>query len=761
MAVSTEPDPPTRSLAFGLDRIGLLALRHPRWSVVGALIIAVVGIYGFFNITIDRDLRNLFRGDTEIFRTYSEAASEFVDPENQILVLIEGDIGSPEHFALLRDLQLELQLVPEVGSVFSPFSLRTPPDENGGTRPLIAAPEQGLDAGLIEAVRAHPLAGETLLSEDGTVLLYTVTHIEPKASLDAHEALINDVRDAVDTTLLGSGLETRIAGFAAIRTEIVRLLRRDQIVLNGSGVLIGFLLSLLMFRSAVGALITAGPAAIAGLTILSWSGALGIPVTVLSNVVPALVIVLGFADGMHLTASWRRFRAQGHSVVEAERLALIEVGPACMLTALTTAVAFLSMTISDVGIVRDFGWTGAIGTIVGAAIVLIGHGLGVRFLGRFWRDGHQASPIDRLANPSASLARGVTGRARGLLSAIAMIAVVGFGFGFFLVPPENSVSENLPSNSPFVKSLDVIDAKLGGGFPVQLIVPLEENATSGASLARVRAVHEAVDGLGASRPLSLWSLAEWAGVGEGDDLDALIEQLPESLRQLFIGPSGALVTVNIVEVSTHETLDILDHIEAAAVEAMPGTVITGATVLGAREASRTISNLTLSLFVAVIVALVLMMAAVRSIGAGLVAALPNLLPIFAVATLLLFVGEGMQMTSVVSLTIAFGVGIDDTIHFINAYLQTNGRTMRDRLVTAAHRVGPILIGTTVALMGGLTMTQTSGLATVANFGLLAISSLAIALIADLVFLPALMAGPFRRMLERKKDDSSVRSDLTE
>lgn len=752
MTVSSEPAPQTRSLAFGLDRISLVALRHPRATVAAVMVVAIVGIYGLFNISIDRDLRDLFRGDTEVYQTYSEAAAEFVDPENQILVLVEGDVGSPDNMVRLRDLQLELQLLPNVGSLFSPFSLRTPPDANGGTSPLIDDPEAGLDAALTERIRSHPLLGETLLSADGTVMLFNVTHAEPKAKLRAHQALIEDVRRTVDIVLGDSGLETQVAGFAAMRTQIVELLRRDQFVLNGSGILIGFILSLILFRSGVGAAITAAPAAAAGLTILSWSGALGVPVTVLSNVVPALVMVLGYADGMHLTSAWRRHRSAGHSVVEAERLALIEVGPACMLTALTTAVAFLSMTISDVGIVSDFGWTGAIGTITGTVIVLVGHGLCARLLGRFWRPNAHKSPIDRLVEPCAALVRGVTNRARAF-SIASVIAVATFGVGFFLVPPENSVSENLPSASPMVLALDVIDAKLGGAFPVQLIVPLDETeGIDQGDLDRIRAVHEAVEGLGASRPVSLWSMAVWAGIEDGADPTELLGQLPDNVSRIFVGESGALVSLNIVELPTRETMPLLDRIEAAAQAAVPGTTITGATVLGAREASRTITNLTVSLGIAVIVALLLLALAVRRIGAGMVAAIPNLLPIFAVASILYLMGAGMQLTSVVSLTIAFGVAIDDTIHFISTFLQTGGRSTRERLVAAARQVGPVLVATTFVLIGGMAMTQTSGLATVANFGVLAMSSLAVALVADLVFLPALMAGPLRRLIGSRKDD---------
>lgn len=762
MRVDSTPAPTRRSLAFGLDRIGLLALRFPRLAAIAAVLVSAVTVYGFFHLEIDRNLRDIFRGETETYERYADAAQDFVDPENQILVLVEGDIAAPDNLTTLRDLQLELLFINNVGNVFSPFSLRTPPDEDGATQPLIGDPADGLTPETIARIRAHPVLGDGLISADGDVLLFTLNHAEPLAANESHEALIEDVSDLVDDLLGDTGLSAEIAGFAAMRTETVRLLERDQLVLNGSGIIIGFILSLILFRSGIGAMITALPAAVAGMTILGWTGTLGISVTILSNVVPALVMVLGYADGMHLTYAWRKHRDAGASIVEAERLALVEVAPACMLTALTTAIAFLSMTLSDVGVVRDFGWVGAFGTIAATAIVLVGHGLLVRVFGRFWKAERRTSLVEWLAGPCASLAQWVTARARAL-SVVAVLAVLVTGIGFVIVPAENSLSETLPKDSALVGALNVIDDELGGAFPIQIIVPLGEGPLAVEDLDRIRSVHEAVDGLGASRPLSLWSLAQWAGAEDGAAIADLLQQLPDDVSRLFVGEGGALVTLNIVEMPTADTADLVDVVEEAATAALPGVIVTGATVFGAREATRTIGNLTLSLGIAVIVALVLLTIAVRSVGAGFVAAIPNLLPIFAVGALLYVLGAGMQLTSIVSLTIAFGVAIDDTIHYLNVFLQTERSNVRDRVVETARRVGPVLIGTTFVLVGGMIMTQTSGLATVALFGLLAMSSLVVALFADLIFLTAIIAGPGRRLFGSagERSERTVRSDLTE
>ena len=390
---------------------------------------------------------------------------------------------------------------------------------------------------------------------------------------------------------------------------------------------------------------------------------MGIEVTTLSNVVPGLVMVLGLADGMHLTSAWRRFRKQGHAIIEAERLALIEVGPACMLTSLTTAVAFLSLVLSDVEIIRDFGRMGAIGTILGTGIVLAAHGMMVRLNGRFWWTDKDAPPnlITRLTGPASALTSWIVSRPMSA-SAIAILATLAFGAGFFAVAPENSISEMLPANSPLIAALEVVDTELGGAYPVQIIVPMDDVAADSlAGLERIRSVHDAVNGLGASPPASLWSLAEWVG-GDPSDALALLADFPAEVRQTFIAQGGALVTVNLTDMPTAEMSLAIDRIEAAAQATVPDVVITGAAVVGAREATRTIRALTVNLGIAIIVALTLVGIALRSVGAGLVAVVPNVFPVLATGTALYLLGDGMQIASIVSMTIA--LASRSTIRFI-------------------------------------------------------------------------------------------------
>ncbi|MGV8838855.1 MAG: efflux RND transporter permease subunit [Bauldia sp.] len=759
----TEKAPAGRwTLGFGLERVGLLAHRYPVLAGVVLAFMAAIAVFGVSRVQVDRNLRDMFQGQSAAYQTYLEATTEYADPENQILVLVEGDdLTSPETLGQLRDLQLELELLPDVGAVYSMFSLMGPPTD-AHAAPLIGDVALGLSRDSIAAVRAHPMLGEGLISADGKAVLFSVSDIEPRASLSQHQELIAEIETLVPTILTAPDVRTTITGLAAVRSEIVRLLQRDQLVLNGAGILCGFILSFLFFRSWIASLMTALPAALSGVILIGFTGLLGIPVTIVSNVVPVLVMVLGYADGMHLTSAWRRGRDRGLSPIEAEREALLLAGPPCMLTALTMAVAFLSMTISDVAMVRSFGWLGAIGTIVGTWIVLAGHALAARVLGARWREEAvtDRTPLGWLAAPTAALTRIVI-RFAWPIAIVSLPLTIICGALFLAVPADHSVREALPSNSASSRALTVIDQELGGAFPVEIIVPMNGlDPASPEGLARVRAVHEAVRQIdGTQSMLSLWSLATWLGgdtAAETTEVAALLGELPAEARTRFLGTAGALVTVNISEMTTAATLDLVNRIEAAAVAAVPEALVTGATVVNAREATRTINNLNTSLALAVFAGLALIAIALRSATIAVVALIPNLLPDMATGSVLFFIGNGLQLTSVVALTIAFGIAIDDTIHYINIVHEMRGiREIRERLVTASREVGPVLIATTLVIIAGVGMTLTSGLTTVVMFGVIVVVALLLAMAGDLIFLPAIMAGPARRWFTVAEPDTAT------
>ncbi len=749
-------------IGFGLERVALFVYERPRLGLLIVLVIAAFAGYGMMHVRFNDDLRNIFAGDTQTYRDYVAATDEFVDPENELLVLVEGkDLGTPENFQKLQDFQLELQLVDGVDNVYSLFALRSPPDANGDAAPLVNDTANGLTPELIKRIRAHPVLGSRLISADGTAMAFTVTPSEPKAPLSVARKIVAEINATAKDVLGGSDMKVTVTGFPVIRYSIADIVRHDQITLNIVGALIGTVMSLIVFRSFVASILAASPAILAAMAVVGFMGLFGVKVTVMSTIVPALVMIFGYADGMHLGFAWRKYRQAGHDVVAAERLAQTELAGACVLSAVTTAIAFLSLTISSVTMVQGFGASGAVGTLAGMMLVLIIHGLLMRVLGRFWKLRPGARTDNLLAaleQPCAGIGRFAVRHARSL-SVLSVILFVVLGAAHFSVKPEHSFREDLPSNNPANAALGRLDNDFGGVFPLEIVVPLKGAApTSPAALKRIRDVQDAVakvDGVGA--PLSLWNLAEWLDgadpVNSGAALTKMLDAVTPTTRSRFIGKTGnALITTTTREMSSSQSAALVDKVEAAiAATGIDGVKVTGVTVINARESSRTISNLNTSLLLSVVANLGVIALAFGGLSFGLVSFLPNMLPILAVGSMLFLAGRGMQFTAVIALTVAFGVAVNDSVHFINRFLHTdNDGSLSGRLIETSRRIGPVIIGATLIIIAGVSTTLTSAMPTIGLFGKIAALTLVAGIVGDLIVLPALMGGPARRWFDRHR-----------
>ena len=749
------------SLGFGLERVAWPALIRPR--LVAAIVIAVtiVAIYGATRVTFDDNLRGVFAGSSEAYRNYIYVTEEFDDPENELILLVEGkDLGSPAVLARLMDLQLQLQLLDGVESVFSMFALREAPDADGDAPLVVEDTTAGLTPALVTKIRTHPMLGARLLSADAKSLLYVITPAERKAALPVIRELSAEIEATAKESLDGTATAT-LTGFPALRAGIIDIITSDQMVLNGAGAAIGFFLSLIVFRSFIAALMTSIPAILGGILVIGALGLLGLPVTAMSNVVPALVMIVGYADGIHLSHSWRHHRDAGASPVEAAWRAQSEVGAACMLTALTTSASFLSLTFTDVSVVNGFGWIGAVAMLAGGWIVLIVHSLLAVFIGKYWRRSTVSIPdwFAPLAGPSAAICRFGVSHARPIAIIVGGAFVV-LSAAYYQLPAEHSIREHLPKDNPANAALGRIDQNFGGALPLQIVVPLNGlSPTSPEGLARIGAVHQAVAGVkGLEEPLSLWTLVKWLG-GKNDQATAdrvsqILDELSPAARERFLSKSGStLISTSVHDAPTYLMTPLVNEVERVAKQAGGENVmVTGVTVVTTLESVRTIANLNVSLTFAIFADLSIMMLAFRNWTIGALAVFSNTLPVLGTCALLLVLGKGMQFNSVVALIVAFGVTVDETTHYLNRLLNGGDplRPLGERLVDTSRHIGPVLIGTTVIIIAGLSSTLASGLPTIRLFGGITAITLLFALGCDLLVLPALIAGPARRWFENRR-----------
>src|SRR6516165_12140947 len=235
-------EPPAKSIAFGLERIGLIPMKAPILSCIVLVALIIGAIFGIDRIKIDDSLSQLFRSNSREFHQYEEVTKKFPAEEFDVLVVVEGKtLLERDNLEKLRDFVTDVQLVEGTRGIVSLFSARQAPAP--GKLPAALFPSdlpEGADYDkFIETVKSNEIIRGKLLSEDGTLAL-VVLSLDPKvvASNQLGKA-VGDIRKLVKEDLGDTGLSVELSGVPVMQLEIRNAVERDGLTYNILGILAG------------------------------------------------------------------------------------------------------------------------------------------------------------------------------------------------------------------------------------------------------------------------------------------------------------------------------------------------------------------------------------------------------------------------------------------------------------------------------------------------------------------------------------------
>src|SRR6476620_2139924 len=303
-------EPPATSIAFGLERIGLIAIRAPILSVVILFVLMVAAIFGVYRIKIDDSLSQLFRSDSKDYKQYEAVTKRFPATEFDVLVVVEGKtLLARENLEKIRDMVTDLQLVEGVRGLVSLFSARQAP-EPGKLPAALFPPELPEGAAydkFVETVKANEIIRGKLLSEDGTLAL-VVLSLEPGVvSSNDLGKVVGEMRKIMADDLSGSGLNAQLSGVPVMQLEIRNAVKRDGLTYNILGILAGCIIAIIFSLGGLG-----------------WDG---FHLNMFLSVMTPLIMVISFSDSMQLTFAARDRLIAGQDKYTAFRNAVLVVGP--------------------------------------------------------------------------------------------------------------------------------------------------------------------------------------------------------------------------------------------------------------------------------------------------------------------------------------------------------------------------------------------------------------------------------------------------
>ena len=745
------------SIAFGAERLGLIAMRTPILSVVILAILCVFAAFGLERIKIDDSLSQLFRSNTKEFRQYEEVTKRFPATEFDVLIVIEGkSLLARDSLEKLRDLVTDVQLVDGTRGIISLFSARQAPEP--GKLPAALFPETLPEGAaydkFIETVKSNEILRGKLLSDDGTLALIVLALDPSVVSSNKLGPVVGEIRQLVNTMVQGTGLIGQLSGVPIMQLEIRNAVARDGIIYNVAGVLAGCLIAIIFFRRISFMVIAAFPPILAILLSLGTLGWFNFSLNMFLNVMTPLIMVISFSDSMQLTFAARDRLIAGEDKYSAFRNAVLVVGPACVLTHCTAGLSFVALMFSNSDLIRAFGEAGLTATVIALVAVLslvpLFGVLLVRHEEVFAQKIKAADwGVNALRAFCAWIAVRMT-RRPALWSLVGFLVVAGLMLIYINLEPRYRLADRVPDKKQAVEASGRLDAKLTGANPIDILIefPKGTKLYDPEALQTIAEVHATIEKqAGVGNVWSVETLRRWLSekVGRSDvsTLKEYVDLLPAYLVRRFVSEQMDAVVISgrVPDLDSSDILPVVEKLDTALDgirKQHPGfeIAVTGLSAIAARNSADMIGKLNAALTVEFLLVAAFIGLAFRSVVVMLVSILPGIFPVVLSGTVLWAIGEGLQFASVVALIVSFGLGLSATIHFLNRLRLENtpDTTAEAAVERATVLVGPALILTTVVLACGLVVTVFSDLPSLRLFGWLSAFSMVAALIADLFIL---------------------------
>lgn len=541
-----------------------------------------------------------------------------------------------------------------------------------------------------------------------------------------------------------------LGGLPAVRVELVDALGRDQARLVVLACLGSLAVLLFVFRSA-GAL--GLPFATVGLCVamvMGAMGAAGVPIDLINNVVPSLLVAIGLENAVHFVSRFQEERRgtddPSIAALRAGRLLLLP----CFLTSATTAVGFVALTISHTPAIVSFGW-------LAAAAVMLSYVLTFTFLpaalGRS-SIGPSVPSYDPLGRLSERLGRWSVSHARSVVAVSAAVAVLCVGFAW-RVRVDGGLLENLDPRSRAVSNARVLEAKLGGIRIAEVSLHAEDGWLSPARMASLedltRWLHAqdgVLDIMGPSDFLrDGWGLVTGGAASarepwvNGAQLMALADLVGHELDGGVLSRDGrdARLRVRFADVGSARIAESIDRMEAH-LASLPRTpyALYGEAYRASNGLRAVVHDLTSSLAFATVVIFALLFVAYRSWRLAAVSVPPNILPLLMTLGYMGARGIPLHAATSIVFVVTVGIMVNGTIHVLARFGGSVHEDLATRISVAAELSGRAVVTTAATLLVGFVALLGSSFLPIRLFGELSVVAIGSALVCNYTLLPALL-----------------------
>lgn len=749
-----------------MERFGNFIIAYPKTVIAGIVILAVLAVYPASNIRTDFDLEGFYPEEDPVLEDYEILEQEFGRDDNAMLVGFKTDSLFTRNVSRdLREITTQFEKIENIENVLSLWDAQQVESSGNSLEFSSYLDGKNLDEidfdKLKKDVTADPLLSGYLVNNSGTATSIVLMIQEESNTYETKERIINQVNEILSE--YRQDYTFHISGIPFFRNQYVNMLNDEIVIYIAVSSILIMLLLWYMYRTKWGVIY---PMVIVWTTLLLTVAIMQLTggyLEVMSTTIAPILLCVGIADSVHMISKYDDSREAGLN----KRKSIIEMlktlGRATFLTSITTAIGFASLISSSVVPMKRFG-------IYTAAGVLIAYLITIAFLPAAIKLTRKKRIVDEKSSAFYPRVHKLlkklavfTRLSYGKIIITGILVTIFFGVGLRNLDVNGKVFDDISDDTQLMQDSRFFTENISPQFPLEFVI--DSGSPDSAITAGMMSKASKLDSVLHSYPeihrvAGLHTLIQRMHNEMNRDSSSIQNQLPDTdsaiaqyVLLLEINGSDALsryvdfdyrklrITAFTEDAGSQRINQIHDEVSSEINQIFPDSnvIITGTTILNADLTDKIVYSLAWSIILALIAITAIMVFMFKDIRLIIIALVPNVIPLLIVGGLMGYLNLDIKPSTAVIFTIALGIAVDDSIHYLARFRVENMRSgaFLPSLATTTIRTGRAIIITSLILIAGFGTLITSAFTSTTLMGALVCITIVSALFADLFLLPAL------------------------
>lgn len=620
---------------------------------------------------------------------------------------------------------------------------------------------------------------DNILFNKSSGVIRTVVYMDKGiVNTAARKAFIfNVLNPAIEKYEKEYNIDVRVSGMPYIRTM------NAQNIIDEIGLFVGLALGItaliffFFFRSIRATLITLLVVSIGVIWAFGFIGLFRYEISVLMALIPPLIIVIGVPNAIFLINKYQQeVKKHGNQAKSLQRV-ISKVGNATLMTNVTTAAGFATFIFTKSQLLREFGIIASINILAIFILALLIIPIIYSFLA-LPKEKHLKHLERKWIDFIVSWMERVVRYHRVAVYTITIILIIVSMIGIYMIKISGSLIEDMPKGKQFFKDIEFFEEEFGGIMPLEIIIDTKEEkgVMKLSTLKRMEKLEETIEEIPQlSKPISVLNLVKYSKqafysgkpdyyqLPNNQEKNWILSYTKNSasnvkLMDNFVDSTGryARITTFMKDIGTDKMELIENSLKQKIDKEFPKekyeVTMTGKALVFLKGTNYLINNLVISLSLAILLIAIFMAFMFRSFKMIVVSLIPNIFPLLITAGLMGYLGIPIKPSTILVFSIAFGISVDDTIHFLAKYRQeliANNWRIKQSVYAALRETGVSMFYTSIVLFFGfLVFTVSSFGGTIALGGLVSITLL-FAMTSNLILLPSLLLSLERNIANKE------------